>query len=300
MSDGVHRLSATMLALAALVMGACSQTEVSDSRTESVMIAAASDLRFALEEAIPAFKEDPRGAHVEVQTTYGSSGKLFEQIRSGAPFDLFLSADYEYARRLVEEQEPGTKKAVFTYAIGRIAVYIPDRSPIRLSDQGITVLASPDVRRVSIADPTHAPYGKAAMEAMRHYGLLEAVESKLIRGDNAAHAADFVESGGADAGILPVSLLRGARSNRLWTIPADAHSPILQAGVVTAPPERAGAAEEFARFLTSERGRDILSRYGFDLPDRTPASAGASASSVGPASESGYVPARYRLGVDTR
>ena len=225
-----------------------------------VTIAAAADLRFALDEISREF----RAAHpdVDLQAAYGSSGNFYAQIRNQAPFDVFLSADAEYPRKLVEEGI-GARDSLFVYAAGRIVVWVPASSPL----DPATALRAASVRHVAIANPQHAPYGRAAEAALRSLGLYDGVAGKLVLGENVAQTLEFVQSGAADVGIVALSLalappVRG--QGRYWEVPAEAYPKIEQGGVIL---KDSNAAREFRAFLLAAGGRRILKEYGFSLPE---------------------------------
>lgn len=229
-------------------------------------VAAAADLRFALDEVVAVYRQVRPG--VEVNAVYGSSGRFYAQLVSGAPFDLFLSADAAYPRRLVEEgiALPGSE---FPYAVGRIVLWVPKESPLPVEKDGLEALASDSVRLLAIANPEHAPYGRAAEAALRKYGLYDRLKDKLVLGENASQTAQFVQTRNADAGIIPLSLAIApvlAKDGRYGLIPADAHPKLEQAGVRIKSSRNPEEARRFAEFLTDPRGRAILKRYGFLLP----------------------------------
>lgn len=229
-------------------------------------IAAASDLRFALDEIVAAWS----AAHPEtpVEPSYGSSGSFFAQIGQGAPFDLFFSADIEYPRRLVEAGL-ADGSTLRSYAIGQLVVWVPTSSRLDVEASGPSVLADPSVRRVAIANPEHAPYGRAAMAALEHLGLLDVVRPKLVFGENVTQAAQFVDSGNADAGIIALSLARAptlAGRGRFALLPLDAYPRLEQGAVVLAGTNRAAAARAFLDFVLGPEGRAVLDRYGFLSP----------------------------------
>jgi len=224
-----------------------------------VTIAAAADLHFALDEISLKF----RATHpdVDLQAAYGSSGNFYAQIRNQAPFDVFLSADVEYPRKLVEEGI-GARDSLFVYAMGRIVVWVPAASPL----DPATALRAASVRHVAIANPQHAPYGRAAEAALRSLGIYNGVAKKLVLGENVAQALEFVQSGAADVGIVALSLalappVRG--QGRYWEVPGTAYPKIEQGGVIL---KESKAAREFRTFLLDEVGRRILKKYGFSLP----------------------------------
>lgn len=230
-----------------------------------VRVAAASDLKFALDEIVARVAETDPG--IEVSTTYGSSGTFLAQILNGAPFDLYLSADLAYPQELVA-QGFAAEEDLFPYAVGRLVLWAGDGARVDPAD-GITALAAPGVRRVAIANPEHAPYGVAAVEALRSAGVLDAVEPKLVLGENVAQAAEFVQSGNADAGIVALSLVRSdpLRDVGTWVeLPLDAYPRLDQGGVVLAAARDPEAARVVRDAMLGPDGTAILERYGFSLP----------------------------------
>lgn len=226
-------------------------------------VAAASDLRFAMPEVVTAFVAGRPGAVIEA--VYGSSGAFFAQIREGAPFDVFLSADVEYARRLHSE---GLTDAPFAYATGRLALVVLKDSGLDPAGFG-DLLRSPAIRRLAIANPDHAPYGRAAESALKTWKVYDAVGVKLVRGDNVAQAAQFLDTGAAQAALVALSVVKNRTKDlAIAVVPEAAHPPIEQAGVVLTRAKNQDVARAFQRFLTSEAGRAILARYGFGLPPR--------------------------------
>jgi len=257
------RLTAAGLALllATTLLSACG-SGADDQGT--VRIAAASDLKFALEEIAAMVRRDHPG--LEITTTYGSSGQFVQQIRNGAPFDVFLSADEAYVRDLVTEDLADAADE-FPYGVGRLVTWFPDGAPEQ--DAGLGTLAEPAVRTVAIANPEHAPYGRAAMAALESAGVLDRVTPKLVLGENVAQAAEFARSGNADAGIIALSLvlsdpLRGMGS---WTeVPLDAYPRLDQAGLVLSGAADREAAMVVRDAMLGDEGREVLARYGFFLP----------------------------------
>jgi molybdate transport system substrate-binding protein len=226
-----------------------------------VSIAAAADLQFALEEISGAF----RAAHpdVDLAIAYGSSGNFYAQIRNQAPFDIFLSADVEYPRKLVQESI-GVRDSLFVYAVGRIVVWVPASSPL----DPATALRAASVRHVAIANPQHAPYGRAAEAALHSLGIYDSVVGKLVLGENVAQTLEFVQSGAADVGIVALSLalappVRG--QGRYWEVPPEAYPRIEQGGLIL---KDSKAAREFRSFLLAAGGRRILKEYGFSVPEK--------------------------------
>jgi molybdate transport system substrate-binding protein len=238
---------------------------------QEIRIAAAADLKFALDELSVRYEEQ---AGRKISASYGSSGNFFSQIQNGAPFDLFFSADIEYPRKLEAAglAEPGT---LYEYAVGRIVIWMPADARIDLASLGWKALLEPGIERIAIANPEHAPYGRAAIAAMRNAGVYEQVRRRLVYGENIAQAAQFVASGSAQAGILALSLAvsPAMRDGKRWEIPTNMHLRIEQGVVILKSAKDKAGARTFLAFLKSDVGRKILESYGFTLPtsDRTTA-----------------------------
>lgn len=253
-------------AWAALVCGGCGGPPEAAPERREVLVAAAADLQYALAEVLEAFHR--MHPDVAVKPTYGSSGNLFMQIDHGAPFDLFLSADRAFPRRLVENGRADAE-TLFPYAEGVIVVWAPRDSPVPVGELGLEALTDARIRKVAIANPEHAPYGRAAVEAMTSLGLYDAVRAKLVFGENVAQAAHFVESGAADAGVIALSLARAPPmrdKGHYVEVPAAAYPAIEQGGVVPAGARHRREALLLRDWLLSPAGRAILGRYGFRLP----------------------------------
>lgn len=234
------------------------------SRAGEITVAAASDLVFAFKEIIPAFEKE---SGETVKLSLGSSGNFYAQIENGAPFDLFFSADVGYPKKL---EEAGRTKAgpPYRYAVGRIVLWAPNHSPIRIGE-GMKVLLEPTVMKIAIANPKHAPYGKAAVEAMRHFQVYESVKEKLVLGENVSQTAQFAASGAADVGIIALSLALGPAmkdQGTYWEIPQTAYPPLEQGAVILQQGKNPEGAEAFLAFLRRPEGRRVMERYGFALP----------------------------------
>lgn len=229
-----------------------------------IHIAAAADLKFAMEELSKEF-ESKKGSMVDITT--GSSGNFFSQIQSGAPFDLFFSADMDYPKKLETSgfAEPGT---LYEYALGGIVIWTPANSPLGVTEEKWNVLLDAHVQKIAIANPSLAPYGRAAVAALQKAGIYDQVKTKLVYGENISQAAQFVQSGNAQAGIIAHSLALspGMRDGKVWEIPAEMHPPIEQGAVVLKSAKNKGAAVEFLNFIKSPSGRAILEKYGFSIP----------------------------------
>jgi molybdate transport system substrate-binding protein len=234
------------------------------ARTQAVKVAAAADLKFAMAELAAQF-EKQSGAKLDI--TYGSSGNFLTQIQNGAPFDLFFSADSEYPQKLEAAglTEPGTLRE---YAVGHIVIWTPRDSEINPAKDGWKCLLDQRVKKIAIANPEHAPYGRAALASLKKAGIYEQVKDKLVYGENISQTAEFVQSGNAQAGIVALSLaLSPAMKNgRKWEIPADSYPPIKQTAVILKASKNKDAARRFLEFINGSQGREILQRFGFTAP----------------------------------
>lgn len=226
---------------------------------KSLTIAAAADMTFALKEIAAGFE---RETGIGVVVSYGSTGLFAGQIRNGAPFDVYLAADASVVRTLAADGfiVPNT---VTPYATG--VIVLATRSESGLSIEGIKDLLRPDIRWVAISNPEHAPYGKAAKEALLSAGIWDAIKEKVVFGENVSQTVKFVQTGDADAGIaaLSVAQLPGIR---YVLIDGSMYSPIEQAAGVLTTSKEQEAAREFLRYLSGDNSAKILKRYGFGEP----------------------------------
>jgi molybdate transport system substrate-binding protein len=242
-----------------LVAGAFAPTV---SAAEKITIAAASDLKYCLEEVVADFRKAHAGD--EVGVVYGSSGKFKTQIEQGAPFDLFFSADIAFPRDLLKASLAVGE--VHPYATGRLVLWSKtiDAKTLKVAD-----LTRADIRKIAIANPQHAPYGKRAEEALRAAGIWERVESKLVYGENIAQTAQFAESGNAQVGIIALSMVLGpemAGKGSYSLVPDGLHEPLEQAFVTTKRAADSTLAKAFADYMDSGQTRAVMVRYGFVLP----------------------------------
>jgi len=233
-------------------------------RAQSVKVAAAADLKFAMTELASQF-EKQSGAKLDV--TYGSSGNFLTQIQNGAPFDLFFSADSEYPKKLEAAglAEPGTLRE---YAVGHIVIWTPSDSEINPATDGWKCLLDQRVKKIAIANPDHAPYGRAAMAALKKAGIYEQVKGKLVYGENISQTAEFVQSGNAQTGIIALSLAvsPAMKNGNKWEISADSYPPIKQTAIILRASKNKDAARRFLDFVSGPQGREILQRFGFTVP----------------------------------
>jgi len=228
-------------------------------------VAAASDLKFALDKIAARFERDTGKT---VRLTYGSSGNFYRQIQQGAPFELFLSADEDYVSRL--SQEGLTVDGGTRYATGRIVLFVPKGSTVKADaafEDLRAALADGRLRRLAIANPEHAPYGRAARQALEHAGLWNGLATRLVLGENVSQAAQFAASGSAQAGIFALSLALApdfAGKGDYVLIPEGWHEPLRQRAVLL---RRSGdTARAFHLFLQQPPAREIFRQYGFILP----------------------------------
>ncbi len=251
-----------------LIIVACLFTSASaygrglDHRDNVLRIAAASNLRFSMDEIATAFEQE-QGTRLEV--SYGASGNLLAQIIAGAPFDLFFSADETMPKRLIE-QGFGTSDHYFIYGTGRIVLWVPLGSPINLEALEMNAVLHHTINKISIANPRYAPYGLAAVSSLKHLNLFERLEEKLVIGENVSHAATFVRRGGAEIGILSYALALAVslqNSGRYWLIPSNYHPTLNQGGLILDRSQHQFEAKSLVRFIKSGEGLSILKKYGF-------------------------------------
>lgn len=256
------RAARLLVTLAVLLFGptaACAQG--------APTVAAASDLQAALPQVAEAFRAKTGRS---VRLVFGSSGSFTQQIQNGAPYQVFLSADEGYVRIL---QAAGrTDGGGELYAVGRIGIFTPHGSPVR-ADAGLhdlhAALRDGRLGKLAIANPAHAPYGRAAREALQRAGLWSAAEPRLVLGENVSQATQFATSGAAQAGIIPLSLAKTPQVMAAGTfvlLPAEWHAPLRQRAVVL---KGAGpTARAFHAFLQGPEARGIFARHGFAVPGR--------------------------------
>jgi molybdate transport system substrate-binding protein len=248
-----------------VVLAGCAGRGASGSGGAGITVAAASDLRFAFEEVADGFTD---ATGIPVTFSFGSSGLLREQVINGAPFDVFASANVAFVDDVITAGR-GAPETKADYAEGRIVLWAGGGAPPR----AVAELRDSRYRRIAIANPQHAPYGLAAVEALESAGVLEAVEPRLVYGENVSDTMRIVSSGNADVGIVALSLAIVDGSDHVL-VPEDLHRPLRQALVVTAPQDRRDAAEAFVDHLGSDAGRALMARYGFVPPGEVPSGDG--------------------------
>lgn len=256
----LRRLTLLFLLLA-LVTGCWGEPPV-EGGPDELTIAAASSLRPIVDQLVEEWNRT--NPSVPARASYGASGLLYAQIGSEAPFDLFLSADDVYPRRL---HDRGLADEPFQFATGRLAVWLPESvDPI----QKVEDLTAPRFSKIAIASPNLAPYGEAALEALDGAGVYDQIKGRLLFGGNVMEAAHYAESGGATAAIISLSLVKGTSLSSRGTyliVPSDLHYPIRhEAAIITASPDRR-YAKEFSDLLRGERGRELLAANGLETAE---------------------------------
>jgi len=233
---------------------------------QSITVAAAADLQFAMQDVAAQFQKQ---TGKEVKLIYGSSGNFFQQIQNGAPFDMFFSADLGYPRKLEAAglTEPGS---YFQYARGKIVMLVLKDSALDISS-GLKSLTNPNIKKIAIANPQHAPYGQAAVAALQKAGIYDKVKDKFVLGENISQTASFVVSGAADVGIVAMSLALSPSmrdKGRYVEIPADEYPPIEQAAVILGSSKNKETAQQFLSFVKTPAIGETLRRYGFEVPSQ--------------------------------
>ncbi|MHB1195661.1 MAG: molybdate ABC transporter substrate-binding protein [Lutibacter sp.] len=229
-------------------------------QAQKVSVAAASDLKFALDSVISVYqKQHPTE---KIQVTYGSSGKFFEQIQYDAPFDLYFSADVGYPQKLKEKGFAISE--VKTYGIGRIVIWSKKINP---NVEKMNSLLNPKLNKIAIANPDHAPYGEKAKESMLHYKFYDQVKSKFVYGENISQTAQFIELGAADIGIVALSLALSPNmkkaGGKYYVIPEKSHQPLEQGYVILKHAKNNPNAVKFYNFMASPTAKAILKHFGF-------------------------------------
>ena len=251
----VRRLSLIAVLAASCISQLCIAQEIT--------VAAAADLQFAMQDVAARFQKETGKT---VKLTYGSSGNFFQQIQNGAPFDVFFSANLDYAKKLDAAglTEPGS---YYPYAKGKIVIWVRNDSKLDLSS-GMQALLDPSIKKIAVANPEHAPYGQAAVAAMQNDKIYEKVKDKFVLGENISQTASFVVSGGADVGIVALALALSPNmkdKGRYVEVPAGEYPPIEQACVILASSKNKETARQFLAFIKTPAIGDLLRRYGFDV-----------------------------------
>lgn len=261
---GRRAISLWMASVGALLASILALTIPCAARPASVelSVAAAADLSSALKQ-LAANYERRTGVHLKL--SFGSSGMLTQELQNGASFDVFFSADMDYPRQLaaagLAEGDTLTQ-----YARGKLVLWTPSDSHLDLQRDGMNVLLDPSVKKIAIANPQHAPYGRAAMAALKHSGLYDHIKDRLVMGENVAQAAQFVESGNAQAGFVALAHARALEMSgkgKYWKIPADDYPPLDQGAIILTHSQHKQQAADFLKYLGSAEASELLQKYGF-------------------------------------
>ena len=249
----------TILPLLLLTTVLCSA-----AHAQNITVAAASELNYALKDLASRFEKKTGD---KVTLSFGASGNLYSQIQGGAPYDLFFSADIAYPQKLASAGLVESS-SLRTYAIGHLVLWVPNGSSLD-PQLKMDLLLQSAVQRIAIANPTHAPYGRAAMAALEHFGLKDKVAGKLVFGENISQAAQFVQSGNAQAGLIALSLAVSPAmkdSGRYWELPTDSYPELQQGIALLSASKHKPAAEAFVEYVLSAEGAAVLAQYGFRVP----------------------------------
>jgi molybdate transport system substrate-binding protein len=236
-----------------------------DETTIAELTVAAADLSTALIQIGDVYEKK---TGVQVRLSFGASGALTQQIQKGAPFDLFFSADMDYPRQLIATGN-ADGASLYQYAVGKLVLWVPADSGLDVEHQGMNILLDPSVKKIAIANLQHAPYGRAVVAALKHAGVYDHVADRLVLGENVSQAAQFVESGNAQAGFIALAHalapeMRG--KGKYWEIPADDYTPLAQGVVVLSHSRQKKEAAGFVEHVKTKESAELLRKYGFTLP----------------------------------
>ena len=251
--------------LAATLLVISSAAGAQEKTSREIVVAAAADLSTALQEISDSYEHK---TGVKVKLSFGASGALTQQIRNGAPFDVFFSADMDYPQQLVAAGE-ADRATLYQYAVGKLVLWVPADSPLDLEHKGMDALLDPSVKKIAIANPQHAPYGRAAVAALRHFGLYDRISDRLVLGENVSQAAQFAESGNAQAGFVALAhavapAMKG--KGKYWEVPVESYPALAQGVVVVSHSQHKKEAVEFVEFIKTKEAADVLQKYGFTVP----------------------------------
>jgi molybdate transport system substrate-binding protein len=265
-SSRMKFLSGVLLA-AAFVLASSLAVATGNESGPEITVAAAADLSAALQEVTADYEKQ---TGTKVRLSFGSSGALTQQIENGAPFDVFFSADMDYPRQLITH-DAADAGSLYRYAVGKLVLWVPADSPLDVEHKGLNVLINPSVKKISIANPQHAPYGRAAVAALKHAGIYDRVADRLVMGENVSQAAQFVESGNAQVGFVALShaiapAMQG--KGKYWQIPQEAYPALDQGVVILSHSGHKKDAADFLEYIKTKNVVAVLQRYGFTVPEQ--------------------------------
>jgi len=250
---------------ACLLVSATSGWSQEKKGSPELVVAAAADLSTALKEIGDNYEKK---TGVTVKLSFGASGALTQQIQNGAPFDLFFSADMDYPRQLIASRD-ADQATLYQYAVGKLVLWVAADSTLDVEHRGMNVLLDPSVKKIAIANPQHAPYGRAAVAALKHAGVYDRVADRLVLGENVSQAAQFVESGNAQAGFVALAhaVAPGMRGKgKYWEVPVDAYPPLAQGVILLSHSQHKKEAAEFLEYIKAKEAAEIFRKFGFTLP----------------------------------
>ena len=227
-----------------------------------LIVAAAADVSPALKEIGNAYEKK---AGQKVLVSSGASGALAQQVHNGAPFDIFFSADMDYPRQVITAGEADSN-SLYPYAVGKLVLWVPAGSPLDIEHQGMKALLDPSVTKIAIANPQQAPYGRAAVAALKHAGIYDQLGDRLVIGESVAQAAQFVESGNAQAGLIALAHALAPQvqgKGKYWEVPADDYPPLTQGVVVLSRSQHKQEAADFVSYIKTKEAAEVLRKYGF-------------------------------------
>ncbi len=236
-----------------------------EKKSAELVVAGAADLSAVLKEVGDRYEKK---TGTPVKLSFAASGALTQQIQNGAPFDLFFSADMDYPRQLIAAGD-AESSSLYQYAVGKLVLWVPADSSLDVEHQGMNVLLDPSVKKIAIANPEHAPYGRAAVAALKHTGMYDSLSNRLVLGENISQAAQFVESGNAQAGFVALAhaaapAMRG--KGKYWELPLDSYPPLAQGVVVLSHSQHKKEAADFLEYFKTKEVSELLQKYGFTLP----------------------------------
>ena len=260
-------MKALSIVLACLLLISTAAWPQDKPATTELLVAAAADLSSALKDIGDRYEKK---TGVRIKLSFGASGALTQQIQNGAPFDIFFSADMDYPRQLISAGA-ADETSLRQYAVGKLVLWVPADSPLDVEHKGLNVLLDSSVKKIAIANPQHAPYGRAAVAALKSAGLYDRVEDRLVMGENVSQAAQFVESGNAQAGFVALAhavapAMQG--KGKYWEIPANQYPPLTQGVIVISRSQHKKEAAAFLDYIQTNEVAETLRRFGFTLPKK--------------------------------
>lgn len=246
----------------ALAISILSSAAPSSPRAEQTLVAVAANFAEVVDELKPAFE---KATGHKLQVTTGSTGKLYAQIKAGGPFQILLSADVATPER-VERENDGIAGTRFTYAVGKLTLWSVD--PARIGSDGVAALKAADVRHIAIANPSLAPYGVAAMQALQSLKLWDTLKPKIVMGQNIGQTHSMVATGNAQLGFIALSAVlspRATEKGSRWDVPQELFAPIKQDAILLSKGRDNGAAIAFLKFLRTPQARAVIERFGYGI-----------------------------------